>query len=442
MAVRIFPRLSRDVDAERALVGAVLGEPVRIGDVRAIVSPEMLTDPRLQTIYRVLLAMDEAGEAIDLVTVRDQLERAQLVEQAGGMELLLDLLSWGEPVLAVRYARIVREHHVRRLGAEIGQAYMRLATGDRSLSLADLAERSRRLADEELIDADRPEPIVDVLARRQVELRVAPRSIVPTGVPELDDVIDGFGRGTLSLIAARPAMGKTAFALHLLRRMAEQGQRLLLFSLETPKSDLADRLIAQISGIRRSKLRLHRLDEDEHERVRRVLEQVQGWRLAIDDCSGLTTADIGMRARDLSRRWRGLDAVFVDHLHLLADRPDRSTASDQMVVATIAHRLSALARDLDVAVVALCQLSRAPESRADKEPHLSDLRESGHLEQDARLVLLLYRPGYYSRDHAGVTEKDELRVIVGKANEGQAGISIRLPFYPASQRIWDAKSHA
>jgi replicative DNA helicase len=416
------PLPPHNTDAEEALLGSLLIDRDAIAPIAAFLRPEDFYRERNALIYGAMLALHQRGEPVDIVTLSDELRRTERYEAAGGLAYLTSLLTVVPTSLhAERYARIVERAAVRRrliraAGQIAALGYNEALDTDAALEEAERAlfavteRRShrdfRKLADvlreyweQLLLTAD-----VDRLERG-----------IPTDFKDLDRLLGGLQRSDLIIVAARPSMGKSSFALCLARNAAVRfGAKVAFFSLEMSMLQLAQRLLFSESGVDSSRLRQATLGQVERRKLAEALSVLAAAPIYLDDTPNIPLAELRAKARRLHHDIT-LDLVVVDYLQLI-----QGSGRDNRVneIGEISRSLKALARDLNVPVVALSQLSRAVESRSPHIPMLSDLRESGSLEQDADVVMFIYREEVYDKD----TEKKGIAEIhVAKHRNGPTG---------------------
>ncbi len=420
--VRTVPH---NLDAEESLVGAMLLSRDAIATAGEACAADDFYKPAHAHIFRAVSDLYARGEPVDAVTVADELSRAGLLELIGGPATLVTLAAETPSVAnAGRYARIVEEHALLRrlIGAateiaEIGYDVPEDVAGalDRAETL--VFEVAQRRA------TDTTKPLKELLAQALDNLealfeRHEAITGVPTGYRDLDERLSGLQPSNLVIVGARPGMGKTSFALGLAAHAAvERRIPALVFSLEMSHLELTQRMLCAEARVDSTRMRNGRLLESDWPKISQAIGRLGEAPLYIDDNPNLTVMDIRAKARRLASR-TGLGLVVVDYLQLMSGRS--SAENRQVEVSEISRGLKILARELDVPVVALSQLSRNLETRADKRPVLADLRESGSLEQDADVVLFLYRDELYNSESAdrGIAE-----VIVAKHRNGPTGVT-------------------
>jgi replicative DNA helicase len=433
MNTRIPPH---NPEAEASLLGAVLLDSTVFDRLEAEIPPEAFYRESHRKIWSGIIRLRERREPIDLVTLSEELRRSGELEAVGGLSYLVGL-SEHTPTAAHAeyYGRIVAEKWtLRRLIGAAGEA-MQLAYSEAGTVEDILDTASRKLlevATQGQVRQARPLPELlhetFELIQRQVE--GGSDDQMQTGFRALDEIIGGLGRGSLNVIAARPSMGKTALALTIALNVARRGHAVAIFSLEMPAVQLVTRMLCSEARIDMNRLRQGQLLDRELSRLADAAGRIGDARLLIDDTSSLTLMELRARARRLHSEHR-LGLIVVDYLQLLSG--SLSGENRQQEIAAISRGLKGLARELGVAVIALSQLSRAVEARPNKRPMLSDLRESGAIEQDSDLVLFIYRDEYYNphSEHAGIAE-----VIVGKQRNGPTGTA-ELQFHAAHVRFND-----
>ena len=379
-----------DIEAERAVLGSVLMEPALIGTVREIVEPDMFYDRQNGKIFRRMCDLDDDGEAIDVVTLVDKLRENDELNDVGGM-LYLTQLAGSTPTAshAANYAKSVREKYLLRRSIEESMSLMKQAahTGDPSKVITAMQAAAAKLSD---LAAPAKEivPVKEVLLNvyDDVETRFKNRDTfrgvtgIASGFPDLDRMTAGFQRSDLIILAARPSMGKTALALNIAQNVGKRGETVAIFSLEMSAKQLVERMLSAESGVDSGRFRTGYLEADDWEKTTMAIGTLSDAAIYIDDTPGIMVHEIRSKCRRLKEK-HGLSLVMIDYLQLIS-APRRPNVNRTQEVSEITRSLKMLARELDVPVIALSQLSRGVESRQDKRPMLSDLRESGSIEQD------------------------------------------------------------
>lgn len=439
-------RPPHNLDAERALLGAMLIDPDRITEAAEIVRPESFFDQRNATLCSVMLDLAERGMPVDPVTVAHVLRVDEKLASIGGEAFLVDLMEGvTSSAHLLFYARIVSEcATLRNLIAEatsiVSSAYEARPEGDAVQLLLDESEnRIFRIGRGR--DSQNAESVGDVIneAWRRIEARGHREGItgIPSGFYDLDEMLCGFNAGDLVIVAARPAMGKTTFALNVIEKAAlsvpgclGRSPTILMFSLEMGRLSLIERMLCSRAQVEAFRLRAGRLSAEERQLLTTASDDLRATNILFDDSPGLNIMSLRSRARRVRAR-HGLDMILIDYLQLVsASKAD----SRQHEISIISRGLKALARELEIPVIALAQLSRQVENRDDKRPQLSDLRESGSIEQDADVVLMLFRPEYYSQYRDDEEYRGVAEVICAKHRNGPTGL-VRLQFFPETMRF-------
>jgi replicative DNA helicase len=408
------------IEAEESLIGAMLLSPEAVSIAFETCSPEDFYRPLYGQIFSAIIALAHAGEPVDYVTVQAKLQErgAAAVELAVLSSLQLNTPSAAN---AQHYAELVREKaQQRRLIAVAGEivddAYV--ATDD-VIGLIDEAERKiNAIGDDRRADSVSPLQRLLLTEADILEQRGETRGQLnglETGYRSLDQILQGLQKSSMTIVGARPATGKTAFALGILIHVGAVVNRpALFFSLEMSRQELAERILASTARIDSSKLRTGDLSEADWNRAHEAFGFLQSAKVFIDDNPALTIMDVRARARRVKQQNGDLGVVIIDYLQLMSSRG--RAENRQVEVSEMSRSLKILARELECPVVALSQLSRKLEERADKRPMMSDLRESGSLEQDADVVLFLFRPEIYGEVSNDM--KSDAEIIVGKNRNG------------------------
>lgn len=424
-----------NLDAESSLLGAMLldAEPVNLAVERQLM-PEDFYKPAHQHVYEAIRSLTASGEAIDPVTVADELRRANLLDEMGGLEYLVELQNATPSVSSAgRYIQIVRDTSVlRRLIRSATQIADLGYSGPANVSEAiDQAEQIVfNLGDEQMTDTLRKLPTLTGELTTILEARYDNKAEItgaPTGYHDLDRLLSGLQPGTLNIVGARPAMGKSAFALGMATNVAKKtGRPVLFFSLEMSATELTQRILSAEAQVESERLRTGRLQESDWSKLVQGMSRLD-IPLYIDDTSQITVMQIRQKLRRVKNSDGPPALVVIDYLQLMGGgNSGRSNESRQLEVSEISRGLKLLAREFEVPVVALSQLSRGVEGRTDKRPMLADLRESGALEQDADTVMFLYREEMNNPDVA-LDERGFADVILSKHRAGPTG-AIRLLF--------------
>ena len=422
MDTRVPPQ---DLDAEKALLGALMSNGTAIYDVIDIISPENFYAQKHRVIYEAMLALYSKAEPIDIITVSAKLKESGDLDSIGGRSYLAELLHEAPAAAnASHYANIIYSKYVLRSLIEAGTkiSEMAFAGTDDIEKLIDVAQSSiYEIASKGTMQ--KFSPISDELKEawerldKLQETKDALRG-VPTGFKELDNLLSGLQKSDLIILAARPSMGKTAFALDIARQAAvKHNIPVGIFSLEMSAQQLTDRMLAAEAQVSSWKLRTGRLStDDEYERLRNAMDRLSNAPIYIDDKAERTVLQMRSIARRLKSE-KGLELIVVDYLQLITPSVTRSTDSMVQQVTEISRSLKAMARELDVPVLALSQLSRAVEQRRGR-PRLSDLRDSGSIEQDADVVMFIHREDKMNEQD----EKNNIaEILVEKHRNGPVG---------------------
>ncbi len=393
-----------NLDAEVSLLGAMLLSKDAIGAAAERgLTPGDFYKPSHQHIHDAIQSLSVTGEPVDVVTVSDKLQRANLLEGIGGIDYLVELQNRTPAVSSAdRYARIVRETSLLRglIGAASEIAEIAYSQPDNIEQALDQAEsRIFDVAQNQVTDSMvKLHDLMPETMTHLEEIMERGNSITgtPTGFSDLDELLSGLQPGTLNIIGARPAMGKSALAIGMAVNVATiTNKPVLFFSLEMGRAELSQRILSSEARVDSAKLRNGRLNDEDWRRIGRAIGRLSV-PLYIDDNSALTVMEIRAKARRVVAKHGDIGMIVIDYLQLMGG--NTSAENRQLEVSEISRNLKILARDFKIPVVALSQLSRGLEQRQDKRPTLSDLRESGALEQDADVVMFLYRPAVYEDD--------------------------------------------
>lgn len=420
-----------NLEAEQSVLGSMLLSQDAVIVATEQLQPEDFYMESHRRIFDVISRLYENREPIDLITVTEALRSNKILEQVGGAVYLTTLTETVPTASNIAYyCRIVEEKAIlRRL--------IRTTSG-----ILSMAYDPEYQVEELLDEAERK--IFEIAQKRKVENFYHIKDIlfdtferieqlyntkggitgVPTGFPDLDEKTSGFQPSDLILIAARPSMGKTAFALNIAQNAAIRYKvPVAIFSLEMSKEQLVQRMLCAESNVDSHKLRTGRLDEEDWPKLARAMGPLSEAPIYIDDTPGISSLELRAKARRLKAE-KGLGLIIIDYLQLMSGRGN--SENRQQEISEISRSLKALARELNVPVVALSQLSRAPEMRSDHRPILSDLRESGSQEQDSDVVAFLYRDDYYNPD---TDKKNIAEVIIAKQRNGPTG-TVELVWLP------------
>ncbi len=466
--------LPHNLPAEMAVLGAILFDNNAHQRVADFLKPRDFYSPANAAIFEVLDRLIANGRVADGVTLREHFERDGKLAEIGGARYLADLLdsaAFGPEI--VDYAPLVHDLALRRELIDIGGGMISAATrGDINVPgevqiqeaerrLFSLAERGAGAQGFQSFNSALTASIQTATAAYKRDGKIAG---VPTGLADLDRKLGGLHKSDLIILAARPSMGKTALATNIAYHVAkscrrspgpngqmktDEGGVVGFFSLEMSSDQLASRILADVSGVPSDKMRRGDLTPHDYEAIRDAAEQMEGIPLFIDDTGGISISQLAARARRLQRT-SGLDLLIIDYLQLVMPSGNRKTDGRVQEVTEITKSLKALAKELAIPIIALSQLSRAVEQRDDKRPQLADLRESGSIEQDADVVMFIYREAYYLErlepgegDPRHAEWKEQMarkfnvaEIILAKQRHGPIG-RVEVGFNPARVRFSD-----
>ena len=422
---RIMPQA---IDAERSVLGAMLIDQEAIAAAMEILTPDDFYQKQYGIVFQAMVSLYAEGRPVDLITLQDRLKEMDVPEEVASLEYIGEMLTTLPVSSNVRtYARIVRDKASLRSLIRTSEEVVNTCYAG-TMPVADIMEESEKKLFQVLRQRSESDfvPISQVVMNTLDNIEKASRAKGPvtglaTGFTDLDFKTAGFQNSDLILIAARPSMGKTAFALNIAEYMAFRNRlNVALFSLEMSKEQLMNRLFSLESRVDAQALRTGALSDGDWASLIESAGVIGRSNLIIDDTPGITVTELRSRCRKYKLE-HGLDIVVVDYLQLM--QGSRRTESRQQEISDISRALKGIARELNVPVVALSQLSRAVEQRPDHRPMLSDLRESG---QDADVVMFLYREDYYNKD---TERKDIAEVIIAKQRNGPIG-TVELAWLP------------
>ncbi len=428
--------LPHSMEAEQSVIGSMIMDREAIVVASELISSEDFYNKQYGALFETMCELNDAGSPVDLVTLQNRLQSKDVPPEVSSLEFVRDILS--APLITANikhYANIVAEkstlRKLIRLNEEIANACY---GGKESLEyiLEDTEKRVFQLVQKRTTDAYVPIRQVVMNAMDKIEAAAKNKGSVtgiPTGFLDLDYRTAGLQPSDLILIAARPSMGKTALMLNLARNVAfKKNLCMAVFSLEMSKEQLVNRMFSMESNVDSQKLRTGQLNDQEWEKLIESAGVIGKSSLIIDDTPGISIAELRSKCRKYKLE-HGLSVIMIDYLQLMTG--SGRTDSRQQEISDISRSLKSLARELSVPVIALSQLSRAVEQRPDHRPMLSDLRESGAIEQDADVVMFIYRDEYYNKDSEkrGITE-----LIIAKQRNGPIG-TVELAWIPEYQRF-------
>ena len=425
------------VEAEQSVLGGLLLENEALDRIADILNQADFYRHDHRLIYTHIAKLIEQNRPADIVTVAESLENSAELSSVGGIAYL-GALAQNTPTAANirRYAEIVRERSIMRKLVEVGSGIAESAynpQGREAQQLLDEAEakifqiaESGNRGSQGFVNIQTLLPQVadriDYLYQRENQGSVTG---IPTGFDDLDERTSGFQPGDLIIVAGRPSMGKTAFSLNIAENVAlDTKKAVAVFSMEMGATQLATRMIGSVGRLDQHRMRNGNLEDEDWVRLTTALGKLNDAPIFIDEGAGLSSFDVRARARRLHRQTGGLGLIVVDYLQLMAGTSGRASENRATEISEISRSLKSLAKELDVPVVALSQLNRSVEQRPDKRPVMSDLRESGAIEQDADLILFIYRDEVYNPDSE---DKGTAEIIIAKQRNGPIG-RVRLTF--------------
>lgn len=407
----------QNIDAEINILGCLINDKSKLDQVINFLELDDFYLTKHKTIFKVIKALDAKGDEIDLVTISNFISQKNLINNIGGISYLTELSNaalYTSNIFA--YAKIIKDKANRRKLIQAGREII-----EKSYSDGDLDEIVSNVEDRLLkamckTQEDDPVEISEAINNALVELQEKHKNGgkiqgVTTGFKDIDKTISGLKKGDFVILAARPSMGKTAFALNI-GQCASREAKVAMFSLEMSETQLVNRLLSARSLVDLGDIQNGSLNQQQFDKVAMAAADLACRKIHIDDKS-MTINEIESKCKTLKRK-TGLDVVIIDYLQLV-EGSDRNSSREQEV-AKISRKLKKLAMQLGITVIALSQLSRAPEQRADHRPMLSDLRESGSIEQDADVIIFLYRDEYYNKDS---DDRNVAEVILGKNRNGE-----------------------
>ena len=413
-----------DVEAEQAVLGSMLTDKDAVISAIEVLKVEDFYRTDNKSIYEAIMNLYNKAEPIDIITVKDELESLGKFEQVGGLEYLASLPDKVPTTAnAMKYIKIVEEKSTLRNLIKTANEIIELGY-DPTEDVSDIMEGAEKKIFNIMQNKDKKSysPIKDVLVDSFTQLeelynRKQHITGVPSGFVELDYKTAGFHGSDLVLIAARPAMGKTAFALNIATNAAVRANvPVAIFSLEMSKEQLVNRILCSEAMVDSNKVRTGKLEEDDWTKLAGSIGPLSEAEIYIDDTPGISITEIRAKCRKLKLE-KNIGMVVIDYLQLVQGSNKRNGSREQEI-SEISRSLKILAKEIGVPVIALSQLSRAAEQRPDHRPMLSDLRESGAIEQDADIVMFLYRDDYYNKDSE---KKDIAEVIIAKHRGGSTG---------------------
>ena len=441
-------------EAEQSVLGAIIIDPNLINTTQEVLLPESFYRGAHQHIFRAMMNLSEDQGEIDVVTLMDQLTKDGALSEAGGPQYLAELSNNVPTTRNIQYyTNIVANLSLKR---KLIQTADSIANDgyDNELELdAILSDAERRILElSSNRQSDGFKDIRDVLGQvyetaEELDQNSGQTPGIPTGYRDLDQMTAGFNRNDLIILAARPSVGKTAFALNIAQKVAthEGSYTVGIFSLEMGADQLATRMICSSGNVDSNRLRTGTMTEEDWNRFTIAVGKLSRTKIFIDDTPGIRITDLRSKCRRLKQE-HGLDMIVIDYLQLIQGSGSRASDNRQQEVSEISRTLKAIARELECPVIALSQLSRGVEQRQDKRPMMSDIRESGSIEQDADIVAFLYRDDYYNRGEGedddgnmepqSNDENGEIEIIIAKQRNGPTG-TVKLHFMKQYNKFTD-----
>jgi replicative DNA helicase len=413
-------------DAEVAVLGAMLVDKDAVSKVVEVVDEECFYHEQHRVIFSAMMAMFERGVTIDLITLNNELQRDGQLDRVGGTFALTDLSLRAVSSANVEFhARIVLERYLKRQLIRVAGEIANDCYDETTDALDEVDRAEQRIFEVAERRLRRSYSGMEKLAKNVLEHILTfgddhnGVTGVPSGFTKLDEMLSGFQKTDLVILAARPSMGKTALALSIARNAASTGKAVGIFSLEMSAQQLVMRFISADSEINLQRLRSGKLTDEERKQLVRRLDKLMKSPIYIDDSAGMSPVEFRAKCRRMKIEHK-IDMVIVDYLQLMHAPKAESRERE---ISVISHTLKQVAKELDIPVVALSQLNRSLESRSDKRPMLSDLRESGSIEQDADVVMFVHRPEYYKIEkfEDGASTENIAEIIIGKQRNGPVG---------------------
>lgn len=431
--------IPHSVDAEKSVLGSVLLSSPAAEKAMDLLRAEDFYSAAHRDIFDSMERLYNAGHTIDTVTLVDMLDKRGKLDSAGGPSYIAQLALYTPSAANVdHYIGIVEGHSIRRRLITVGSGIAHEASEGARETQEILDDAERRIYDIAMRKAADPmEEIGSVYSRvytmigEYMQLK-GKRTGIPTGLIDLDELTSGLQKSDLIIIAGRPSSGKTALALNIASHAAvREGATVAMFSLEMSKEQLVMRIMASESGVNMQKLRTGELEPAEILKIADKFNTVGESKILIDDTPGVSVAQIRSKCRRI-QAMHGLDMIFIDYLQLMS--PDKKSDSRVLEISDMTRKLKILARELNVPVIVLSQLSREPDKRKDHTPVMSDLRESGSIEQDADVIMMLYRPAAYPETEEALNNDNTAYINVAKHRNG-ATMMLRVTWQPELTRF-------
>ena len=424
----------QSIEAEENVIGAMLVNPVVTSRIAEILRPDMFYDPALGKIYSCILDLFNTSKPVDIVTVSDDLDKKGILNEVGGRarisSLAIDVVTTAN---AEYYAKIVEEKSSLRELIDAGSDIVKMAYEESAQDVLELAEQAIFSIAQKHTKSDLVH-IKDIVSEtyEEIEQRYSNSDElvgVSSGFYDLDSLTSGFQKSNLIILAARPSMGKTAFALNIAQHVGLNLKKpVLIFSLEMSKEQLVQRMLCSEAEIDANRIKTGKLQANDWVALSEAMGKFYDAPIFIDDCPVLTITDLRAKCRKKAMQVGEIGLIVVDYLQLMEGSVKGGNDANRVnIISAISRGLKGIARDINAPVIALSQLSRAVEQRQDKTPMLSDLRESGSIEQDADIVMFIHRDDYYDKEGENLENRGKARIIIAKQRNGSTG-SIDLLF--------------
>ena len=424
--------LPHSIEAEQSVLGALMVDNSQWDNVSEILMPDDFYRNEHRQLYRMMIKLSESSSPLDVITMGETLEKEKLLESTGGMSYLTEIAE-NTPSISnlVAYAKIVHERSLLRKLIAVSNDIATKAYDPRGLSAETILDEAERAVFK--IAEERPNqgglvhvnPLADAALARIEELSKMDSDIIgiSSGFTDLDRKTKGFKGGELIIVAARPAMGKTTFSMNLVEEaILNQEKSVVVFSLEMPAEQLLNRSFASLGRIDLGRVITGKLADDDYPKLVKAINLLKDKKLFIDDTAGLSPSDMRSRLRRLVREHGDVGMIMIDYLQLMQIKGFTEGRTNE--ISEISRTLKAISKEFNAPVIALSQLNRSLEQRPNKRPIASDLRESGAIEQDADLIMFIYRDEVYNEESP---EKGTAEIIIGKQRNGEIG-TVRLSF--------------
>lgn len=428
------------LDIEKATLGALLSLPATLDKGITELRPEIFYRDSHQRIFKAITDLHRESKGVDLLTVTERLKQTNELEMVGGVWALTELTQNCFGAFD-EWVAILKQKYARRECIRIGSELMTVGFDDTidELESYNVIDSNHKTLSDILFGSSKAQTFYDIARESMLELYNRMRNEINgirTGIKDLDQALGGWANGDLVIIAGRPGMGKTAIALHHAKVAAKKGKHVYIFSLEMTNTRLADRVIVGETGIDNYKYKLGEVTDIEYQAVKRWVETESNLPIHLDEKSFVSIDYIISNAR-MRKRSNQLDLLIIDYLQLINMAQEKNGTRDQ-AIGQVTRKLKSLAKELNIPILLLSQLNRKVEERTTKRPMLADLRESGNIEQDADIVLFVYRPAYYKiEEHDGLSTAGLMVLEAAKNRNGISGVDIKCYHNESITNIYD-----